>query len=109
MSCFCKYCRHNVFFSSTKLAKFPKKSIGILFGQANETKKFKTMILTKTHPASRNLNNVFDELFNSLPSNWNKPANEYASVPVNITEVDNGYNVEVLAPGRNKEDFSVKL
>ena len=32
-----------------------------------------------------------------------------SNVPVNITESENAYHLEVAAPGRNKENFSLKV
>ena len=55
----------------------------------------------------RNLNSLFDELFSNVPSlnrefNLNVP-------PVNIHETKDAYELEVLAPGLNKEDFKVNV
>ncbi len=54
--------------------------------------------------------NLFDELFNQIPTNWGKDVqNPFSSVPANIHETKEGYHVELSAPGRNKEDFKVNL
>lgn len=66
------------------------------------------MILTKTHPASRNLNNVFDELFNNFPT-YKQVSFDNSNAPVNITETAEGYTLELLAPGRSKEDFQLNI
>lgn len=52
------------------------------------------------------VNNLFDELFNSVPEyeNWSKLTNE-----VNIHESNEGYSIEMNAPGRKKEDFKIQL
>jgi HSP20 family protein len=56
--------------------------------------------------------NLVDDLFNGFPSMWK---DEMASplstsaVPVNITETTDAYNVEVLAPGMEKSDFSINI
>lgn len=71
--------------------------------------KFKTMILAKTYPASKNLTNVFDELFNSFPAAWGNDVRNNSTAPVNITESDNGYKLEFNVPGRNKEDFKINV
>ena len=66
------------------------------------------MTLVKNNNVS--FNSLFDEIFNSIPANWNKDANlAYANVPVNIHETNEGFHLELNAPGRNKEDFKVKL
>ena len=51
--------------------------------------------------------NIFDELFNSFPSNF---ATENSSVaPVNISENEQAYVLELNVPGRNKEDFKLNV
>ncbi len=55
-------------------------------------------------------NSLFDELFNSFPASWGRDANHtYAAVPVNIHETNEGFHLELNAPGRNKEDFKVNV
>lgn len=62
------------------------------------------------NPLQKSVNNVFDELFNELPNFWNKEVkNSFNQPPVNIVESANGYNLEVSAPGRNKEDFKISV
>lgn len=66
------------------------------------------MTLVKHNNAA--FNNLFDELFNSFPATWGRDAHQaYASVPVNINETNEGYHLELNAPGRNKEDFKVNV
>lgn len=68
------------------------------------------MILTKTNSVNRNLNNVFDEIFNTLPYNWTKETRNESHIPaVNITETATAYELELNAPGRNKEDFTISV
>lgn len=54
----------------------------------------------------RNLGNLFDEFFTSFPAtNGN-----YNNVPpVNIYENNNGYQVQLIAPGLNKSDFKINV
>lgn len=54
----------------------------------------------------RNLNNLFDEFFNAVPANFNRGLNV---PPVNIHETENDYQLELVAPGLNKEDFKVSV
>lgn len=64
------------------------------------------MTPVKQNPA--NLGIFFDELLNNFPATWGKDANNgFAPVPVNIYETKEAYHVELSAPGRNKENFSV--
>jgi HSP20 family protein len=66
------------------------------------------MTLVKHHPYQ--VNNLFDELFNNFPANWGKEAQQgFAIPPANIHETDDAYHVELSAPGRNKEDFSINV
>lgn len=67
------------------------------------------MIVTKAFPVNKNLTNVFDELFNSLPSAWGNEVRSNSAVAVNISESENGYNIEFNVPGRNKEDFKINV
>lgn len=67
------------------------------------------MILAKTYPANKSLNNVFDELFNAFPATWGNDVKTTSSAPVNISENENGYNLEFNVPGRNKEDFKINV
>ncbi len=50
------------------------------------------------------INNLFDDFFGNLPSQteWN-----HSSTAVNIHETKDGFNVELNAPARNKEDFKI--
>ncbi|MGN6213605.1 Hsp20/alpha crystallin family protein [Parafilimonas sp.] len=56
----------------------------------------------------RTFDNLFDELFSNLPATvgkelgWNNP-------PVNIHENNDGFHLELVAPGLKKEDFKVNV
>lgn len=67
------------------------------------------MIPTRNYPPSKNLTNVFDELFNSFPATWGNDVNSNSTVAVNISESANGYHLDFNAPGRNKEDFKINI
>lgn len=54
----------------------------------------------------RNFNNLFDEFFNVVPATFSKGFNV---PPVNIHETNEAYQLEVVAPGLNKEDFKINL
>ena len=60
----------------------------------------------------RSFDNMVDELFNGLPVVLNDGYNfltKQGYVPVNISEVDSGYTVDVIAPGFEKTDFKVNI
>lgn len=56
----------------------------------------------------RNLNNLFDELFNGFPAAWNRD-HAYSVPAVNIYESPEAYHLELVAPGLNKEDFKLNV
>jgi HSP20 family protein len=66
------------------------------------------MTFVKQHPAQ--VNSMLHELLNAFPSSWGRdlPVN-HSLPPVNIHETNEGFHLELNAPGRNKEDFKVKL
>ena len=67
------------------------------------------MTMVKLHsPAQKHINNIFDELFNDLPA-FGKTVNNLFSPAVNILETNDAYHLEVNAPGRQKEDFTVSV
>src|SRR5687767_10324625 len=60
----------------------------------------------------RSFDNMVDEIFGGLPVVLNDGYNfltKQGYVPVNIREVENGYLLEVIAPGFEKPDFKVNL
>ncbi len=70
-----------------------------------------TVYKTLNRPQQKSFNNLIDDLFYGFPSflqegsvNSFKP-----SVPVNITESETGYQLEVVAPGFGKEDIKIDL
>jgi HSP20 family protein len=64
------------------------------------------MIVTRrfTQPKTAN---VFDALFNSFPSDFATASSSVA--PVNISEDEQGFTLELNVPGRNKEDFKLNV
>ena len=63
-------------------------------------------------PFENSINNLVDDLFTDLPVLFK---NDFESrgwrglVPVNITENDKGYTLDIVAPGFDKSDFKVSL
>jgi HSP20 family protein len=56
------------------------------------------------------VNNLFDELFNNFPANWGRDNTLQVGHPkVNIHETADGFHLELIAAGRNKEDFKVHI
>jgi HSP20 family protein len=52
--------------------------------------------------------NLVDELFYEIPATLGREWNS-AFPPVNIHETKDAYHLELSAPGRNKEDFSLNI
>ena len=50
------------------------------------------------------INNLFDEIFNNLPSQTERNG---FSTAVNIHETAEGFHIELNAPARSKEDFKI--
>jgi HSP20 family protein len=63
------------------------------------------------HYPAKSFNNLMDDFFPQLPSLFlNEPVvNLGQIVPVNIKQDENGYVLDVIAPGFNKEDFKIHL
>jgi len=69
------------------------------------------MTLVKVNnPVAKSFDGLFNDFFNELPA-FGKALKEnaFGFPPVNITEVENAYNIEVAAPGFDKADFNIKL
>ncbi|MBZ4187837.1 Hsp20/alpha crystallin family protein [Niabella beijingensis] len=62
-------------------------------------------------PFERTLTSLVDDFITDIPALFKnevkKPA--YGFVPVNITEKENAYQIEVVAPGFEKSDFKISL
>jgi HSP20 family protein len=79
-----------------------------------KTKKSSTMTLVKVNnrPAVKTWNGLLNELFadfNTVFGNLPGEVTGLKNPPVNIVETDDGYHLELLAPGRKKEAFSLKV
>ncbi|MCU0375406.1 MAG: Hsp20/alpha crystallin family protein [Chitinophagaceae bacterium] len=68
------------------------------------------MTLTKIQhrPVVKTWNGLFNELFGEMEQAFN-PAHTQPVPAVNIIETAEGYHAEVIAPGRKKENFSLKV
>lgn len=65
------------------------------------------MIIKHTN---RNLNHVFDEIFNSFPTTWGSDGRSETTLPpVNIHETSDAYHIELNAPGRTKDGFKINV
>jgi len=71
-----------------------------------------TLVNVKHRPVERNFNNVMDTFFSGFPSVFR---DDFATpqykqtAPVNVKETENNYQLELVAPGFEKESFKVDL
>jgi HSP20 family protein len=70
-----------------------------------------TLVRFNNKPATKTFNNLVDDFFTTMPSIFRDDfsANLKSSVPVNIKETETYYELEMVAPGLNKEDFRINL
>jgi HSP20 family protein len=71
-----------------------------------------TLVNFRNKPVSGNFNNVLDTFFDGFPSVFRDDfatPNFKPFAPVNVKEVANGYQLEIVAPGLEKEDFTISL
>ncbi|MGZ5286017.1 MAG: Hsp20/alpha crystallin family protein [Flavisolibacter sp.] len=58
----------------------------------------------------KSFNNLMDDFFTTMPSIIrDEMVNQKQEVPVNIRETETDYQLDLVAPGMNKEDFKVDL
>lgn len=74
--------------------------------------KSKNMTLVKVNnPLSKSLDGFMSDFFNDFPTAVGKTFREDVMnfPPINITEKDNAYLIEMAAPGYSKEDFKIDM
>ena len=67
-----------------------------------------TVLKVNNRPVANNLGYLFDEFFNDYPAVSGNGTRNAVS-PANISETPEAYHVDLLVPGRNKEDFKVSI
>jgi HSP20 family protein len=68
-----------------------------------------TQVKFSRRPFHSGFNNLVDDLFADLPVLFKETGNRMQNVPVNIQEKENGYQLEVFAPGFDKADFKINV
>ena len=71
-----------------------------------------THVKINRKPFEGNWNNLVGDIFTDLPDLFKKEFNNNGRkgfVPVNVKESDNGYKLEIAAPGFEKTDFKISL
>ncbi len=67
------------------------------------------MNTTRVQPMPTFLNDLVNFGFEKLFSDDYKTSNHTHQPPVNITETENAYHLQLLAPGREKADFEINI
>ncbi len=71
-----------------------------------------TLVNFKTRPVAKNFNNAVDTFFAGFPSVF---GDDFATAgikhfaPANVLETENGYQLEIVAPGLEKDNFAIDL
>lgn len=78
-------------------------------GRINQKRNHMTQVKFTRRPLQNGFNQMVDDLFADLPGLFREAGSRTSSVPVNITEVEQGYQVELFAPGFEKSDFQVGI
>ena len=60
-------------------------------------------------PFNHRFNGVFNSLLADMERSFGQAVQQPYTAPVNIVETAEAYHLELLAPGRNKEAFSLNL
>lgn len=71
-----------------------------------------TLVKLNGKPFQKSFNNLFEDFFNDMPVAFRNdlmPVGKNNLTPVNIKETEKSYNLEVVAPGFEKNDFKVSL
>ena len=71
-----------------------------------------TVVNFKRQPVEKNFNNLVENFFNGFPSILKDDVATPGFrqiVPVNIIETESGFEVEVIAPGFQKDQFEISL
>ena len=71
-----------------------------------------TNVKFTSKPFEGSFNTFVDDLFTELPALFKNDFNKTETkgfVPVNVKEMENGYQLDVVAPGFKKTDFKINL
>ncbi len=70
-----------------------------------------TLVKLNRRPLEASFNNLIDDFFTGWPvlNENDGEQSQKGFVPVNIRETEKNYNIEVVAPGFEKEDFKVSV
>ncbi|MHA4812002.1 Hsp20/alpha crystallin family protein [Flavitalea flava] len=67
-----------------------------------------TLVKLNNNANHKSFSNFVDEFFQEFPASWGRDGNA-GFPPVNINETKEAYHLELNAPGRTKEDFTLSV
>ena len=65
--------------------------------------------ITSLNNLGFNPNALTAQLFNDSIDNWFKPASYNDNIPVNISETDTAFAIQLVVPGYTKEEIGIEL
>lgn len=68
-----------------------------------------TQLLFNNRPVLDSLESIFNDAMTDFPGKWNAAFSANWKPAVNIHETPDAYHLEMNAPGRKKEDFTVSI
>ena len=69
-----------------------------------------TVFKVNNRPTAKTWNGIVNDLFTDFENNFGQAFNpSNGNIPVNISESENAYHLEIAAPGRSKELFSLNV
>lgn len=69
-----------------------------------------TLVKLNQRPFEKTFNSLFEDFFQSFPSGFSgADTNANGFIPANIRETADGYHLELVAPGFDKQDFKVNI
>lgn len=69
-----------------------------------------TLVKMNQRPFEKTLNSLFEDFFQSFPSGFaGADTQSNGFIPANIRETADGYHLELVAPGFDKQDFKVNI
>jgi HSP20 family protein len=69
-----------------------------------------TLVKLNQKPFEKTFNSLFEDFFQSFPSGYaGNEWNNNGFIPANIRETAEGYHLDLVAPGMEKQDFKVNI
>ena len=68
-----------------------------------------TVFKVNNRPVAKSWNGLVNDLFTNFDNNFGQVFDQTAQAPVNIVETKEAYHLEVAAPGRSKDNFTLNV